>query len=183
MIQIPLQALLFAQPALYKFEDCFCIDGTGQTRPKKCTQVLFPNQPQRNRQLPCGTPLMKKINTSGGKVKYVPRYTYAYQPVKKSLQRLLHRPGFTEQIEHWHSRKCTEGYMSDVYDGQVWNDFNSDKYSKFLQGRRCYGLMLNFDFFQPYKHSCESYGVLYMTLMNLPREQRFKPVPQHSMFS
>lgn len=72
--------------SLYKFEDCICIYGTGQTIPKKCTRVLFPNHPQRNRRLPCGTPLMKKINMSGGKVKYVPRYTYAYQPVKKSLQ-------------------------------------------------------------------------------------------------
>lgn len=135
VIQITSFVVCPACYSLYKFEECFCIDGTGQTIPKKCTQVLFPNHPQRNRQLPCGTPLMKKINMSGGKVKYVPRYTYAYQPVKKSLQRLLHRPGFTERLEHWSSRKCTEGYMSDVYDGQVWNDFNSDKYSKFLQGR------------------------------------------------
>ena len=35
-------------------------------------------------------------------------------------------------------------------------------------------MLLNFDFFQPYKHTPESYGVFYMTLMNLPRDQRFK---------
>ena len=29
--------------------------------------------------------------------------------------------------------------------------------------------MLNFDFFQPYKHTISSYGALYLTLMNLPR--------------
>lgn len=34
--------------------------------------------------------------------------------------------------------------------------------------------MLNFDFFQPFKHVTNSYGVLYMTLLNLPRDQRFK---------
>ena len=34
--------------------------------------------------------------------------------------------------------------------------------------------MLNFDFFQPYKHTPESYGVFYMTLLNLPRNERFK---------
>ena len=34
--------------------------------------------------------------------------------------------------------------------------------------------MLNVDFFQPYKHSTESYGAVYLTLMNLPRSERFK---------
>ena len=34
--------------------------------------------------------------------------------------------------------------------------------------------MLNFDFFQPFKHTTDSYGVLYLVLMNLPRSVRFK---------
>ena len=34
--------------------------------------------------------------------------------------------------------------------------------------------MLNFNFFQPYKHVTDSYGALYLTLMNLPRSERFK---------
>ena len=32
----------------------------------------------------------------------------------------------------------------------------------------------NFDFFQSYKHTTESYGVFYLTLMNLSRPERFK---------
>ena len=34
--------------------------------------------------------------------------------------------------------------------------------------------MLNVDFFQPYKQVHESYGVLYLTIMNLPGAERFK---------
>lgn len=34
--------------------------------------------------------------------------------------------------------------------------------------------MLNLDFFQPYKHTTESFGAIYLTLMNLPRSERFK---------
>ena len=34
--------------------------------------------------------------------------------------------------------------------------------------------MLNFDFFQLYKHTTDSYGVFYLTLINLPRELRFR---------
>ena len=159
---------------LYKFEDCFCINDMGEKVPKRCPHVQFPNHPQRSYRLPCRSSLLTKINMSGGKVKYVARYTYAYQSIKQSLQRLLYRPGFTDLLEHWRTRQSKDGIMADVYDGQVWSDFNSDKFSNFLQHKRCYGVMLNFDFFQPYKHTPESYGVFYMTLMNLPRDQRFK---------
>ena len=34
--------------------------------------------------------------------------------------------------------------------------------------------MLNFDFFEPYKHVKDSYRVLYLSLMILPRSERFK---------
>ena len=159
---------------LYKLEDCFSLNEMGEKVPKRCSHVQFPNHPQRSYRLPCSTSLLTKVNMSGGRIKYVPRYTYAYQSIKHSLQRLLYRPGFTELLEHWRKRQSKEGCMSDVYDGQVWNNFKSEKFSNFLQNKRCYGVMLNFDFFQPYKHTPESYGVFYITLMNLPRDQRFK---------
>lgn len=34
--------------------------------------------------------------------------------------------------------------------------------------------MLNRDWFQPYKHTVSSVGAIYLTVMNLPREMRFK---------
>lgn len=160
--------------SLYDYEDCFTENEIGDKVPQRCTFVPFPNHPQKNRRLPCNAPLMTKINTSGGMVKYVPRYTYAYQPIQQSLQKLLNRPGFAEQLEHWRTRKPTEGYMSDIFDGKIWEEFKSSNHSEFLKNKRCYGLMLNFDFFQPYKHRTDSYGVFYITLMNLPRDIRFK---------
>ena len=36
-------------------------------------------------------------------------------------------------------------------------------------------LMLNIDWFCPFKHGRYSMGAIYMCLMNLPREIRFKP--------
>ena len=36
-------------------------------------------------------------------------------------------------------------------------------------------MMLNVDCFQPYKHTNHSCEVIYLVLMNLPREERFKP--------
>ena len=34
--------------------------------------------------------------------------------------------------------------------------------------------MLNVDFFQPHKHVHSSYSIIYLTIMNLPRSERFK---------
>lgn len=90
------------------------------------------------------------------------------------MQRLLNRPGFTDKLKHWRNRRTYENELSDIYDGNVWKEFSTDKYHNFLKFKRNYGVMLNFDFFQPYKHTTESYGAFYLTLMNLPRSERFK---------
>ena len=37
------------------------------------------------------------------------------------------------------------------------------------------GVMLNVDWFQRYKHTNHSCGVIYLVLMNLPRKEKFKP--------
>lgn len=103
---------------LYKLEDCFSVNEMGEKVPKKCSHVQYPNYLQQSHHLPCSTSLLSKIHMSGGKIKCVPRYTYAYQSIKRSLQLLLYRPGFTELLEHWRKRQY-KAYMSDVYDGQV----------------------------------------------------------------
>lgn len=62
-----------------------------------------------------------------------------------------------------------------MYSGQIWKDFQNYKGSEFLSSPRNYGLMLNFDFFQPMKHRKDySVGVLYLVLLNLPRHLRLK---------
>ena len=44
----------------------------------------------------------------------------------------------------------------------------------FLSERYNIGLMLNIDWFQPFKHRTYSIGVMYFVVMNLPRHLRFK---------
>ena len=64
---------------------------------------------------------------------------------------------------------------SDVYDGKVWKSFIRWNNRDFLSLPRSFGLMLNVDWFQPFKHRKDvSIGVLYMVIMNLPRAERFK---------
>ena len=59
---------------------------------------------------------------------------------------------------------------------EIFEEFCSEKFDRFLLHKRNYGVMLNVDFFQPYKHTTDSYGAInfYLTLINLPRSERFK---------
>ena len=43
-----------------------------------------------------------------------------------------------------------------------------------LRSERCYGVMLNVDWFQPFKHTSYLVGAIYLAILNLPREERYK---------
>lgn len=83
-----------------------------------------------------------------------------------------------EKCEKWRSNGTSGNYddvLTDVYHGQLWKDFQKFNGEDFLNSPRNYGLMLNFDYFQPMKHRKDySVGVLYLVLLNLPRSERFK---------
>jgi len=63
--------------------------------------------------------------------------------------------------------------MCDIYDGLVYNEFKYVDGSLYFSNRRNIGLMLNFDFFNPFKNSKYSLGILYAVIVNLPRKVRF----------
>ena len=159
---------------LYRQEDCLTTNDDGEEVPKTCSFVKYPNHPSQHFRKRCGSPLLKKIHLAGGRIQYRPMYVYAYQPLKTSLQRLLNRPGYASKMEEWRNRPTCENQIADIYDGKIWKEFNTSKHSNFLKSKQSYGVMLNFDFFQPYKHTTDSYGVFYLSLMNLPRSERFK---------
>lgn len=66
------------------------------------------------------------------------------------------------------------GFMTDVYDGKIWKEFMTTEKSSFLNHRNNYVLMLNLDWFQPFEHVKYSIGVIYVVILNLPRQERFK---------
>ena len=85
------------------------------------------------------------------------------------------RPGFAELInKNFEANRASQVKMSDVYQGQVWSDFQEYENEPLLSQPFSLGLMMNFDFFQPYKHVAYSVGVFYLVIMNLPRSVRFK---------
>ena len=62
----------------------------------------------------------------------------------------------------------------DVYDGQMWEHFEFDCMGEpFLANSMDFLIILNCDWFQPFKHTQYSVGVLYLAVANLPRHIRF----------
>lgn len=158
--------------SLYDYKDCY-VDVGGKKEPKFCTYIALPNSTKRKR---CGHPLLKVVPGVEGKPDRLSPYKeYYYQKLEDSLHRLVQRPGFEEKCEEWRQRKQPDNskLMAGVEDGNIWKDFNGGVYD-FLTHLRSYGLMLNLDFFQPYDHVNYSVGAIYIVVLNLPIEERFK---------
>ena len=68
-----------------------------------------------------------------------------------------------------------EDFLTDVYDGRIWKEFNDEEGLNFFQNNSNLALMINVDWFCPYKHvRSVSVGAVYAVVLNLPREIRFK---------
>ena len=64
--------------------------------------------------------------------------------------------------------------LCDVHHGRVWKQFLNHDGVPFLSEKHNLALSLNVDWFQPFSLSPGSVGAMYMTIMNLPRNFRFK---------
>ena len=160
---------------LYCFNDCIAIS-EGQQVSKKCSFVLFPKHPHDKQRAACGCILLKTVILPSGQRIMYPLKVYPYKSLHSSLQQLLLRPNFIDLCQRWQSRSPVVGYKSNVYDGKLWNDFKVVEGKPFLSSQDTLGLglMLNVDWFQPFKHTTYSVGAVYLVIMNLPRSVRFK---------
>ena len=64
-----------------------------------------------------------------------------------------------------------QGVFVDVFDGRVWKDFMDLGGIPFLSLPCNFALTLDVDWFQPYKGSVYSTGVIYIAVLNLPRTE------------
>ncbi|CAC5395776.1 unnamed protein product [Mytilus coruscus] len=157
---------------LYKYEDCIIIV-EGQQQSKQCNNVIFPNHTHVGRRRPCGEPLLKVVQLQATKKLY-PFKTYCYKSIALTLSSCVQRPDFEEKCEIWRSRRQEPGFLADVFDGNIWREFQSAEKNNFLKNKQNYEIMFNLDWFQPYEHVQYSVGVMYAVILNLPREERFK---------
>ena len=130
-----------------------------------CDHIKFPKHPTKKYRQPCGTPLFKTIDLNVKRLQQ-PRKIFPYLNIASQLRQLYSRPGFVEMLKQ--PRGGTEGILRDVWDGRMWKE-----QADFL-GPFGLSLCLNVDWFQPFKGKKHSVGVLYLTILNLPRKERFK---------
>ena len=75
------------------------------------------------------------------------------------------------------NREVASDEKQDVYDGEIWKEFLEnplDTSVPFLSNQNNIGLMLNVDRFKPFKRSEYKVADLMMTVLNLPRAEKFK---------
>lgn len=151
--------------SIFPFNGCFEKRGS-QLLPRHCSNCLKSNE----RVL-----LLKEVVTNQGSRKLYPFCVYPTCSLIDGIKSILTRPGALEMCEEW--RKYFEldpARLKDSFDGRIWTEFFSSEGESFLASRGSIGLILNIDWFQPFKHRQYSIGVLYMAIMNLPRSIRFK---------
>ncbi|XP_065892610.1 uncharacterized protein [Dysidea avara] len=160
--------------AIFTYELGYTQQGS-QKVPNRCPYIEYPNHPHASKRLPCGAYLMKTVKTRNGKMTVKPYKVFAYQPLKTAVSRLANRKGFIDLCEKWRTRvNAPDGVMYDIYDGQLWKDFQVVDGDPFLESKFSWSFSLNVDFFQPYSHTQYSVGVIYLSLNNLPRSIRYK---------
>lgn len=152
--------------SVYKYSDCFEVIG-GTNVPKLCTYKKSDHGQS------CKGKLLKPVELINKKINY-PLKVYCYTSLQYYLEKILNRPGLCDLCDKWKTRKYDKDVFRDIYDGKVWSDFKVYNGKPFLLNKFTYGLMLNIDWFQPCKHTQYSVGAIYLTIMNLPREVRFK---------
>ena len=160
--------------SIYKYQNAVYTDKDNIMRSKSCSFIPFPNHPQERFRSPCGAIMMKSVCSIDGKSNYLyPLKVYTYQKLKISLERLINRPDILDNLKK--KINNTDGaYMSDIYHGSLWKELLDCENNLFFRDSRNLGGMMNVDWFQPLTNSEHSIGVIYMVLLNLSRDIRFK---------
>lgn len=159
---------------LYHYGECVTMIGSSRSS-KACNFVRYPKHPFHSHRNPCGQLLLKTVQLTSGKTLLYPYKVYCYKSLQSSLQELLVRPGFYESCHQWKLQsEESDGKLLDVYHGRIWKEFFTLSGQPFLSTTSTLALMLNVDWFQPFKHTTYSVGAIYLSIMNLPRSLRFR---------
>jgi hypothetical protein len=97
--------------------------------------------------IPCNTEMGKRTRSVSGQVVLQPLKTFAFEGVTKQLRRMVARKGFLQQLELWRKRGVASGTFADVYDGNVWREFQVYEGVPFLSAPRNLALQLNYGTF------------------------------------
>ena len=121
----------------------------GQLVAKPCIHINFPSHPIHAKRKECGAPLLQKVCRSGHTC-FQPIKVYMYYPIKTTLTRLFNHKEFFSLCERWRTRHASSEYMGDIYDGWIWEEWQSWNGHDFLAASYSLAATLNLDWFQPF---------------------------------
>ena len=161
---------------IYEWDEAYTENMMGIRHTNHCSYVPYPRHPQARFREPCGAPLLREVLLSKGKRALRPFKQFCYHSTIESLKDFVQRPGILQQLNAWKGRRAGHGILDDVYDGRIWQDFQIVDGSPFLSDENdiCLGLIMNVDWFQPFDATNYSIGVIYLAVLNLPRDLRYK---------
>jgi hypothetical protein len=147
---------------------CVC-EKCGKLYDLELAEIKVSGETTRSR-VCCNLPLLKCDKKS--KV-WKPVLTYPTVDVETALSSIISRPDLDKLLDHWKSRSLPRGTYGDLYEGDVWREFQTWKGKPFLSESGI-ALMLNMDGFQPFKRRQYSVQGIYLAIMNLPRHLRYR---------
>lgn len=153
----------------YSYIDCMGANGIS-----KCTYVRYPQHSQKRMRSPCNTPLLRNVKTVSGIQHLTPVKIFCYKSITETLRQMVQQPGILDLFSKWKERNIPPGVKADVYDGSVWKSFLKINGNEFLWNRYSLGLLINVDWFEPYKHVKYSVGAIYIAILNFPHRLRFR---------
>ena len=140
-----------------------------------CDYVRFPNHPHLSRRKKCASQLVQRVSTGVASV-FKPLKVFPYNGLVSAIRHIIQRPDMLTHCNQWPLRVSKNATcLLDVYDGDVWKEFLCVQGRPFLSQSNTLALVLNVDWFRPFEQSQYSVGVIYFTILNLPREVRYLP--------
>ena len=137
---------------------------------KSCSNLIFGKQ--------CGCELGYYKHIAFSKEKWIPHKTFYFVPPSQWLKHMFNDETFTKLLSAPKDVSDQDtNEMKDVFDGQMWKDFLMDPLeptSSLLCDNNNIGLLLNVDWFKPFKRSEYKVSAIMMTVLNLPRSEHFK---------
>ena len=149
--------------ALYLYADAYAVDHAQRILSKVCVKCSS------------STTLLLEIVTKDKNKRLYPYLSYPYCSVIQALKNLVKKPGFIAACEiQWNQKSSPNKILCDISDGSIWNSIKLEDGTPFFSLPNNYGMILNVDWFQPFKHRSYSVGVVYLAILNLPRDIRYK---------
>lgn len=122
----------------------------------------------------CRERILEKKMKSNGSECLKPVRVYPYKSVISSVQEFFLRSDFEDTLKVTRNKNQDEDFYGDIHDGAMWTEQLDCFGMPFCSGANSVSFSLNIDWFQPFDNIVYSCGVIYLSVNNIPRKDRYK---------